>query len=263
LHPIRSSDVAAHVERDTALRCHTVSLPEVRNRRRLLAAIERARAGGCRTFVCDAETDDDLDRALDVVLERARPVVLAGSLGLGAALRRRLQPRAGSVAAVVRRRPGGTLVVVGSAHPTARLQSEALGCERIYEIADGEGGAAAGRRAAAAFSGGAPAVLCMPAEIGAGAGPGLLASMGGAVAACVEASAPGALVLVGGETAHAVLQALAQPGIRVVHALGPLIVGGEFVGGRLAGTPVVTKGGSAGDASSLVRAVEWLGNAGR
>jgi hypothetical protein len=40
-------------------------------------------------------------------------------------------------------------------------------------------------------------------------------------------------------------------------------VGGEFVGGRLAGTPVVTKGGSAGDASSLVRAVEWLGNAGR
>jgi uncharacterized protein YgbK (DUF1537 family) len=264
LHPIRDSEVARHVERDSARRCATLGLEEVRSRERLEGAIARGRGRGCTAFVCDAESDDDLDRALAVLLERPRPVVLAGSLGLGLALRRRLPPRRGQP--VPARRgcvDGGTLVVIGSAHPAARLQGEALGPESLHEISAPGEAERTGVRAAAALRRGATAVLQPPAEIGPGAGPALLEAMARAVVACVAAGRPGALVLVGGETAHTVLRALAQPCIRVVHTLGPLIVGGELVGGALAGTPLVTKGGSAGEPRSLARAVAWLAGAER
>ncbi|HWP65306.1 MAG TPA: four-carbon acid sugar kinase family protein, partial [Candidatus Limnocylindria bacterium] len=90
LHPVDRSEVAAHVERGSSRRCRVLALEEVRSRARLAAAIERGREADETVFVCDAVTDDDLDAALAVLLERPRPLVLAGSLGLGRALRRRL-----------------------------------------------------------------------------------------------------------------------------------------------------------------------------
>jgi hypothetical protein len=152
-------------------------------------------------------------------------------------------------------------VVVGSGHPRARLQSDGLGPGGIHEISEVDDAERAGERAAAVLRQGATAVLRMPASIAPGAAPALLEAMARAAAACVTASRPGAIALVGGETAHAVLRALAQPYIRVTRALEPLIVGGELVGGALAGMPVVTKGGSAGEPGALVHAVEWLAGA--
>jgi uncharacterized protein YgbK (DUF1537 family) len=265
LHPVRDAAVAAHVERDSSQRCMTLGLEEIRSPRRLADAIERGREQGATAFVCDAESDDDLDRALEVLLARPRPVVLAGSLGLGAALRRRLRPGGNTRAPrpARRERAGGTLVVVGSAHPMARRQSDAFGAEAIHELALREDPERTGRRAAAVLQHGATAVLRMPAEIDPGAAAPWLERMARAVVSCAAVGRPGAVALVGGETAYAVLRALAQPCIRVVHTLGPLVVGGELVSGALVGTPVVTKGGSAGDARSLVRAVEWLAGAGR
>ena len=101
------------------------------------------------------------------------------------------------------------------------------------------------------------AVLRTPARVEALAASTLLASMAQAVLSCVRQRRPGALVLVGGETAHAVLRALGQARIRVVAGLAPLVVGGELLGGPLAETPLVTKAGSAGDAETLVRALAW------
>jgi uncharacterized protein YgbK (DUF1537 family) len=101
-------------------------------------------------------------------------------------------------------------------------------------------------------------VLCTPPDVSVGSSAQVLEALASAVVACVASRRPGALALVGGETAHAVLRALAQPAIRVITALEPLIVGGELAGGPLGGTPVVTKGGSSGDPGSLARALAWM-----
>jgi uncharacterized protein YgbK (DUF1537 family) len=77
------------------------------------------------------------------------------------------------------------------------------------------------------------------------------------VAACVAAVRPSALLVVGGETAHAVLTALGQPWIRVIEPLDSLVVGGALVEGPLDGVPLVTKGGSSGRADTLCRALAW------
>jgi uncharacterized protein YgbK (DUF1537 family) len=260
LHPASESEVAAHVERASARRCRTLSLDDVRSTKRLAAAIARGRFEGCTTFACDAVTDADVARALEVLLARPRPTVLAGSLGLGRALRQRLEivpcapgPLPARVSAA------GVLVVVGSMHPSARRQSEALAAPAaVCELSAREDAERTGVQAAVLLARGTVAVLQTPAEIEAGQGARWLTAMGRAVASCVGSCRPGAMVLVGGETAHAALQALRQPGIRVRAGLEPLVVGGELLGGALAGMPVVTKGGSSGDARALVRALAWL-----
>jgi len=258
LHPITCSDVAAHAERGTPRRCRSLLLESVRAPAGLQAAIEQGRRDGCTTFVCDAATDDDLDGALAVLLERPRPIVLAGSLGLGRALRRRLVVPAVSPAASLGRPGAPALVVVGSAHPMARRQRQALDAPTAYVLGDREDAAATGRRAAGTLAAGGTAVLCTPPDVGERDSAQVLDAIARAVVACVAACRPAALALVGGETAHAVLRALEQPAIRVVTALEPLIVGGELAGGALAGTPVATKGGSSGDAGSLARALAWM-----
>jgi uncharacterized protein YgbK (DUF1537 family) len=265
LHPVRESEVAVHVERASGRRCRALSLDDVRSTKRLAAAIARGRLEGCTTFACDAVTDADLARALEVLLARPRPAVLAGSLGLGRALRERLEipPGAGGPLPM-RGSAAGMLVVVGSTHPSARRQSEVIAAPAaVCELSAREDAERTGARAAALLARGAVAVLRTPAEIEAGEGARWLTAMGRAVASCVGSCRPGALVLVGGETAHAALRGLRQPGIRVRAGLEPLIVGGELVGGALAGMPVVTKGGSSGDARALVRALAWMEREGR
>jgi len=260
LHPVSESEVLPHVERASGRRCRTLSLADVRSRKRLAAAIVRGRLEGCTTFACDAATDADLARALEVLLARPRPAVLAGSLGLGRALRERLEIAPGAPGPLPRRgSAAGMLVVVGSTHPSARRQSEMIAAPAaVYELSAREDGERTGEQAAAVLARGAVAVLRTPAEIGAGEGARWLTAMGCAVVSCVGSCRPGAMVLVGGETAHAALRALRQPGILVRAGLEPLIVGGELVGGALAGMPVVTKGGSSGDARALVRALAWM-----
>jgi uncharacterized protein YgbK (DUF1537 family) len=260
LHPVSESEVAVHVERASRRRCRTLPLDDVRSAGRLAAAIARGRLEGCTTFACDAATDADLAGALEVLLERPRPAVLAGSLGLGRALRRRLEVAPGAPAPSVRwGSTAGALVLVGSTHPSARRQSDVIAAPgAVYELSAGEDAERTGVRAAATLARGAVAVLRTPAEIEAGEGARWLTAMGRAVVSCVGSCRPGAMALVGGETAHAALRALGQPGIRVLAGLEPLVVGGELVGGALAGMPVVTKGGSSGDARALTRALAWM-----
>jgi uncharacterized protein YgbK (DUF1537 family) len=155
-------------------------------------------------------------------------------------------------------------VVVGSTHPMARTQARmAVDAALHHEVADGASAARVATRAADALGGGENVLVCTPAGVRADADASLHEALVRAVVACVGACRPGAFVLVGGETAHGVLTALRQPWIRIVEGLAPLIVGGAMLGGALGGTPLVTKGGSAGDPMSLRRAIEWSAGDGR
>jgi uncharacterized protein YgbK (DUF1537 family) len=82
--------------------------------------------------------------------------------------------------------------------------------------------------------------------------------MRGAAAAVLGARRPRGLVVVGGETAFVVLEALGHPTLDVDGRLGPLTVRARFADGMHAGMRVVTKGGSSGDDDLLQRILAVL-----
>src|SRR5262249_28860492 len=158
-NPVRDARVA-HVIASTARRqTACVTLEAVRYPGALDEAIGAVRTRGAAIVVLDAETDGDLERGVEALLGRARPLLLVGSTGLARALRGSLAAEAPGAPAATPPDAGGTgvLVVSGSAHPLARVQ-------RVHAVADGallevEVGALAdaeraGRRAAGLLAGG-------------------------------------------------------------------------------------------------------------
>jgi len=64
-----------------------------------------------------------------------------------------------------------------------------------------------------------------------------------------------ALVLIGGETSHAILTRLGATTITVHGRIAPLIAWGTILAGQAAGSTIITKGGSGGDPDVLARLV--------
>ena len=79
------SSIPEVLARESRRRAAVVSRNVVRTGR-LSAEVARRRAEGIDVFVMDAETDDDVRAAVDAVLALPRPVCLAGSIALAAAL---------------------------------------------------------------------------------------------------------------------------------------------------------------------------------
>src|SRR5205807_3299265 len=94
-NPIRDASVPAAVEATSRRRGAVIGLGAIRGRDDFDDALEGARAGGAAIFVCDAETDADLERAVRRLLSRPRPLLLVGSTGLARALRPALGPENG------------------------------------------------------------------------------------------------------------------------------------------------------------------------
>lgn len=188
----------------------------------------------------DAETDADLASLAAAAL--AVPGTLAaGSAGLGRALSDALGligPRVTLPAGAAR------LVVVGSLHPASRAQLDALaraGAAVVTVDARGEGDvdaaiAALGRGASAVVaSGGAPA----PRNA-------MAARVAHAAARILESAPADLLAVTGGETAHALIQALRPQRFELLGAPGPGLALGRLA---LAGSrvlPVLTKAGGFG-----------------
>lgn len=260
-NPVRESHVASVLEATGRRPTGEIALAAVRAADGGAAAVAAARASGATVLVCDARTDDDLARMVRVLLARPRPVVLAGSIGLARAVRAALagaeaRPPDPSAA------PGGTgvLGVVGSAHPTAHAQAacaaETAGAVLLPVSLDDP--AAAGRGAAARLRAGASVLLLAPATPVADGSPAVLAALRAAAVAALTEAPPRGLLIVGGETAHAVLAGLRHPPLVLERRVAPLAVRGRVAAGRWAGLPVVTKGGSSGPidlVAGLVRAL--------
>jgi uncharacterized protein YgbK (DUF1537 family) len=209
-------------------------------------------ANGGDPAVCDAVTDDDLDRIVAGGRAAAEQLLWVGAGGLGAALARAL----GSGRALHAVRPSGRfLAVVGSADPVARQQTHELARlgVRVLEVE-------AERLADPAYA----AATAATATEAAGAGDLVVQlsspvrsdrreAVAQALAACVAEAARAAstLALVGGATAHAVLRAR---GVR------SLTLTGQAEPGVVLGVPddnpsssVLTKAGSFGDPGTLAR----------
>src|SRR5262249_19124390 len=159
----RDSRVAAVIESTARRAACAIELDVVRARGGLRAALAR-----CDTpiVVLDSETQADLGRCVRALLARPRPLLLVGSIGLARALRCALPmeaPRETSGPTAGCERSGsGVLVVLGSAHPTARRQRDHA-CRRsaldaVIEVSPGRA-EAAGSEAAAAIGQGKTVAL--------------------------------------------------------------------------------------------------------
>jgi len=274
-NPVTDSEVAAVIASTWRRRAAAVHLDAVRGDG-FAAAVDGIRRAGATIVVCDACTADDLAGAVRVLLGRPRPLVLAGSIGLAAALRDALLARAktedrdepadagggsapsvGADAAAA----GGVLVVVGSAHPRAHAllgRAVEAGLLTTIEVLAEADAPRAARDAAAIVGAGGRVALVAPTGAVAGGSDAVLAAMKRASAGVLDAHRLRGLVVVGGETAFVVLDALGHPTLHVDDRLGPLTVRARLGDGRHAGMTIVTKGGSSGDDDLLERILAML-----
>ena len=176
------------------------------------------------SVVVDAVTDADLDA---VVARRGSGVLLVGSGGLAGALARAGTHRPPPT--LPPRRPGTVVVVAGSDHEVTREQAGLVaGCALVVPPPRPAGDPLAVARLLAD-----EVVRGWPDPVA-------------------------GLVLSGGESAAAVLDALGACAVDLAGELVPGVPVGCVVGGRAGGLPVVLKAGGFGDRETLARAVEWL-----
>ena len=253
------------------LPCRVVPLDTVRGDARVLEAALLACAAEGLVPVCDAETDDDLDAVVGAARRALDQPLLVGSAGLVAAVARAFpadtvestdSPAAPTAtatgAAPAGRRPAaGVLVAVGSAAPSVGAQVDAVRvlADAVAELDPdtllSEPGRAAHQVAVALEDATVALLVLDPAAPVRPERSAALAARLADVAAHVAADR--SLVLTGGQTARAVLDAL-----RVTH-LEPLAVAHGAVTSRTdEGRLVITRPGSFGTPSSLAELTATL-----
>ncbi len=216
---------------------------------RLAEEVARHRRTGIDLFVVDAEHDDDVRTAVGAIVALPRPVCLAGSIALAAALAPHVDGARAPGDRVRHPVPMPALIVNGSLHSRARAQVEAvLATGRAIAVDSTEGDAAA--KAAATLRSGTTVVLAprpsssVPTTAALRTTETMLADAVAAIAARTEIAT---LVLIGGETSHAILTRLQAGGLAVHGRIAPLVAYGTILRGPAAGATLVTKGGSGGD----------------
>ena len=257
------------------LRPVQVNLDAIRGGESRLSAVLRRLAVGRDALICDAETEDDLHSIVTGSKSIGKNTVWAGSAGLARCL---FAARDSKVSRKLPMTRGPILFVVGSAARLCRRQVRALTAEpevasvtvppAVLLSARDSTGPQAGAwqeynaRLSETLAAGRDTVLILDGggvqgEVRLEDGRqlcGLLAQL-----VLPQAKAIGALVLTGGETARAVLQALQVEGLWLLGELEPGVPVSVAQGSSL---PVVTKAGAFGDDNTLRRCRMALHGAG-
>ncbi|MDT0267533.1 four-carbon acid sugar kinase family protein [Streptomyces sp. DSM 44915] len=261
LEPTRAPDDIASAL--APLPCRTVPLALVRGPETALSRALRDAVTHGMVAVCDAVSDDDLTR-IATVTRRAlgSGVALAGSAAMAGALARTTTPSAPAPGAPRQLPPADhprpLLLVVGTAEPSARRQTKRLARAGVpvlslpgTELLTDPGAAATALAAAARH----PVSAVTLAETLVEAPPGALT---GALADAVARSGtPADLVLTGGATARAVIDALGHPTLAYGGPIHRPERPGEVEYGAVRllapdGRTVVTRPGSFGGPDSLL-----------
>ncbi len=218
---------------------------------------------GAQAVVCDAESEDDLERVARAGASLSIPVVWAGSAGLARHLPTALGLRPGENPALSAQRTAGpVLALVGSRSSIAREQAQFLAAESAIEsfaldpemLARGEEGAGWSRTSVAierALSSGRDVLLLI--ELGENIdlrrGPLLAAALGRLAAA--QAGRIGGLIATGGDIARAALAAMGAGGLHLLGEVEPGVPIGVTDTAR--SLRVVTKAGAFGTKETLQR----------
>ncbi|MHA3024660.1 four-carbon acid sugar kinase family protein [Mycobacterium sp. BMJ-28] len=201
--------------------------------------------------VCDAATDADLDA---VIRSAAAGTQLVGTSALAAALARTLP--AADPAPAYRRPSPGLLAVVGTADPHAADQVNHLVARGVHHVVLAAGallGATADPAAVGTALADGPVVVTVGGPIRPERARDLSRALGRLIADGLRGHHPD-LILTGGETARAVIDALGLTDLRPVHEVHH----GAVVSVASDGRSVATRPGSFGDGNSLAAIADYL-----
>lgn len=254
-------DIATMLER-SGVRPGRVGLHLVRGEQMAFCrALDGMARDGAEAIVCDAETDDDLAAIADASAHMHSRHFWVGSAGLA----RHLPKAAGLTAApsaadLIIELHGPVLVVVGSLSEISRAQVRHLAAQsRVVAVAvppdtlrHGEADPAwqaAVSAIDAALDRNDDVVLTIGADGSQDLSEGWLLCDALARLVVPVAARIGGLAVTGGETARALLTALAAVGLRLVCEIEPGVVLSTVEGGRA--LPVITKAGAFGTPETL------------
>ncbi len=276
LSPVATSRVAEVLRQHCRLPLRTCSLRDIRSgrvRHTLAVGMGGAAPDGPSLLLCDATSDADLDRLVAAALRSesaAATVLFAGSAGLASALAR-ASWRPSDVAAATPIAEPPILLVTASQRALAGRQIAQLAARRLADVhplsfqIDGSGGAIRAhfdRQAVAGALAERRSVVLRavlrgdlpgPAPAIRAAADAITQQLAAIVAGLVSEHAIGGLVLVGGDTAFAVLSAIGAGGIVLAGEVEPGAPVGAIAGGPLDGAAIATKAGAFGDDETLVR----------
>jgi len=237
-YPGASSDLVEIFSRDSSRPVSLLPLKEIRSP---LEDLARALAERSGVVVADAEVDTDLDALARAALGHPG-ILLGGSAGLarGAASAWGYTAPAPALPA-----PGGWLVVAGSRHPATRAQIDAL------ETAGAAGVRLGGRRepdlakVVSAIRAGRPAFVSSD-DAAEGTREDIAARLAGAATRVLSEASPAVFAITGGETAHAVMQALGARRLELDGAPASGLALGRLVVNEVSTLPILTKAGGFG-----------------
>jgi uncharacterized protein YgbK (DUF1537 family) len=216
--------------------------------RRLAASTDLPRASARGSvMVCDAETEDDLDRIAAVARGLPGPVLWCGSAGLARALSG-VPPRPAPFGA----RPH--LAIVGTNNPVSLGQIAHLRriAPDLLQPFDHAARAGAARIAAVLDKTGAClATADLPSTVDRGDAAALIATWLGDVFG--RLAAPACLTIGGGETFLALCRGLAVDHLELLGEHAPGLPISRLVGGVWSGTTVLSKSGAFGDEALFSR----------
>jgi uncharacterized protein YgbK (DUF1537 family) len=266
--PVRDSVISELIHsQQRGLSVGHCSLSEVRAGSGAVAACLR----GASVLVADAVTDQDLLDISEAALSLSPIPTLAGSAGLASAMARHLLGRRRSAAWPESDR-GPVLALIASASDRLPSQNSsaasrtdlrpvALPCTRLswgnQVIPELEKASAQalrelhGERDAVVYAAGALPEVARPVEL-------VVDRLARLATLLVEQADPRGLLVGGGATASAVLEALGALAIEVDDEPLPGVASGLIVGGSLADRPVVLKPGAAGDDDAIVTLIRYL-----
>ena len=276
LTPVNTSDIAELVERNTGIRPSVLSLCDVRPDGRLNGKISDLLDHPPVLAVCDAESDEDMKLIAAAFVEAKGEVILSGSAGVTNALAEILSSESQDPPKSASNTEGSTapsLIVSGSQRSVTGHQLKLLSDDRPVEWLQINPVSLLGEDLFRETRDNAVDTLVRAMEEGKHAAVSLLQvdvtgdldiptklvrELGAICYRVARRTRTGALVIVGGDTAQAVLRAVGSAGIVLHGQPFPGVPVGVVDGGLLDGVRVVTKAGAFGDQDILVDVIDYL-----
>jgi len=259
--PIVDSCVARVIASQSRRRVGALGLDAVRAGASSLACrLDEERREGSSVLAVDAELDDDLAIIAEALMQLRYPALAVGSAGLAEFYARRLPMPAQVSTAIPSARPlaSRVLIVAGSIHPRTRRQVELVAASADSAVIslwpEGVAPSPAWPRAQTLVLRLAGATLPPTRS----SGQQLVAHLAARAEEALLAMRAEGLVLVGGDTAVAVLARLKARGLLIEREVQPGMPAGKVLGGSCDGMPVVTKAGGFGNERALLAALAYL-----
>lgn len=276
LSPVTSSDIAELVEINTGIEPTTLSLEDVRADGRLYGRIAELSEQPPVLAVCDAETHEDLRLIAAAFVEAGGKVVLSGSAGVTNALAEIMSGESQDPAKTESHQKDSaapSLIISGSQRSVTGQQLKLVSDDRPVEWIQIDPAAILDEDSARETRDNAVSTVVSALEDGRHAAVSLLQvdvtgdgdiptklvrELGAICYRIARRTRPGALVIIGGDTAQASLRAVGAAGIVMHDQPFPGIPAGTVDGGLVDGVRVVTKAGAFGNQKILVDVIDYL-----